>query len=90
MSKKNAGVLTLRVVVHNFNADMSLDDLGEHLHDALDAAALSLFKAHTKDEEWLYEIEAFSKPDGENRHGGIGANIKNRENADFLEGFDKP
>ena len=66
MSKKNAGVLTLRVVVHDFNADMSLDKLGEHLHEALDAAALSLFQEHTKDEEWMYEIEAFSKPDSEN------------------------
>ena len=66
MSKKNAGVLTLRVTVHNFNADMSLDELGEHLHAALDAAVLSLFKERTKDEKWMYEIEAFSKPDSEN------------------------
>ena len=84
MSKKNAGILTLRVVVHNFNADMSLDKLDEHLHDALDAAELSLFQAHTKDEKLMYKIEAFSKPDGDKRHGGIGANVKNGENADFL------
>ena len=84
MSKNNAGVLTLRVVVHNFNADMSLDKLGEHLHDALDAATLSIIKQHTKDEKWMYEIEAFSKPDDDNRHGGIGYNVKNRGNEDFL------
>ena len=66
MLKKNAGILTLRVTVHNFNADMSLDKLGEQLHDALDAAVLSLFQEHTKDEKWMYEIEAFSKPDSKN------------------------
>ena len=78
MSKKNAGVLTMRVTVHNFNADMGLDKLGERLHDVLDAATLETIKAHTKDEKWQYEIEVFSKPDGENRHKGIGANVKNR------------
>ena len=63
---------------------MSLDRLGEILHDALDKATLETIKAHTKDEKWMYEIQAFSKPDGENRHDGIGHNIKNRENAGFL------
>ena len=84
LPKHNAGVLTLRVVVRNFNADMTLDQLGSKLHDVLDENTLALIKENTKDEQWMYEIEAYAKPDGENRHAGIGHNIKNEENQDFI------
>ena len=84
MSKNNAGLLTFRVKVHNFNADMSLEKLGQILHDAIDAKTLETIQEHTKDQQWIYEIEAYAKLDGDNKHSSIGQNLKNIENADFL------
>ena len=77
--KNNAGLLTLQVVVHNFNAEMTLDQLGELLHDALDAKTLEVFKANARDEKWQYEIKAFSKPEHNNRHSSTGHNLKRED-----------
>ena len=63
LPKNNAGVLTLRVIINNFNADMSLDQLSSILHDSLDKKTLAVIKENTKDEKWMYQIEAYSKPE---------------------------
>ena len=89
MSKNNAGVLTFRVIVRNFNADLPLEKLGQLLHDTIDQTTLETIQEHTKDQQWIYEVEAYAKHDGDNKHSSIGHNLKNIENADFLT-FETP
>ena len=87
--KHNVGVMTFRVTVHNFNSNIDLDKLTALLHDHLDAATLETIKAHTKDEKWQYELEAYVKPEGENKQNKSGHNFKTKESAENLQTIPK-